>query len=157
MIQPDGKEKKPLVRQMHKQFILRGITLRLSVRKPNSHVTNLIKAVQSIVICLTNNYYTFLTFYIVVKDRPPLKPASFERNRDLQEEGTRSSSYYASGYPTKNLQSRYNQEQGTPITDYYRDQRNEQYPRRKATSNTIHSSSPEEIYFYQGEGPSEGL
>ena len=93
------------------------------------------------------------------KTRPPLRLRNTETNRDIQEAGARSSSHNAgSKYSARSQTSRFNQEQGKPTSDYYREnKRRNQYSRTPpyTTPKSIHSPQRKEIYIYNQESTSK--
>ena len=92
------------------------------------------------------------------KTRPPFLREKIERNRDIQEAGSRSSSYNTGvKYPARSQSSRYNQEQVNPKLDYYRrhKQRNRYIETTPSTTpkSTYSQEEEDEIYFYNTELP----
>ena len=104
--------------------------------------------------------------YFLGKKRPPLRPRNHPKNREIQQAGSRSSSYDTGAkYSAKSQTSRYSHEQRAPTPEYYykENRKSAQYVRSSTTPTTvdvnqfIDSPQRNEIYIYNTESPSKIL
>ena len=115
---------------------------------------------KTLIFLTSVHLYSKLFFNLqLAKARPPLPSRKAQINRDIQEAGTRSSSHNTgSKYSARSQTSRFNQEQGKPTSDYYRQhQKRNQYSRTPpyTTPRSIHSPQRKEIYIYNTETTSK--